>query len=169
MATVVVSLVAASCGSGTRTETSDDAAEAVDEEPRELVITAFSDRTFGLPPIEDFLVQTTLVTFVEEVTAVGEVDDELTLLGSSCATLQAENPEVISCTEETSRSRRTGPSSTIDGFDLNGTLVLPVPEADIEISMGATSTADDLCEWGGFLVVEAGQTEATIELSESCA
>lgn len=161
----------ASCGASSPVETGQDAADdPVETAPAELTVNIESEWLEShVPPWEDFEVSLREFTIIEQVTAIGDLGDGNNLLGRNCEQLQADNPEVLDCVEDISRSRRDGLRVDPGNFGADGTLTIPSPEAGAILSISATNLVDDACFFDGSVEVDPGQTSATIVLEEACA
>ena len=164
---LVFALLTVACGSAAVTATSegtDAPAEATG-----LTISLESDFTSGFPPFEDFEVELAPTMLLEEVTAVGEMDDGLTLLGSNCEDLLAEYPELADCFEETNTFRGAGEGVDVGRLDADGILTIPSPDADSRLRVTGPYRDDDLCSLTGSVDVAAGQTEVVVQIGLECA
>ncbi len=165
---LVIAVIAASCSSGTAESAASGEVSDPDTAAGELTITAQSDRS--LPPWGDFEVEVTPIVLVEQITAVGDPDENGNVpFGSSCNELLANFPDLTGCREEVGDSIfEEGIPEQVGPFETDGTVTIPSPETESNIRVFAVSPADELCAFSGLASFRPGQTDVTVFVEEEC-
>ena len=149
-------------------ESSDSADEGLESGGLQISVTADGD--VGRPPWEDFDVTVAAIAFDSTVEAIGELPDGVTsLIGTSCDELLDEAPEIVECTEETVTFPVRGTEQRVGRLNPDGTLNIPMPDVESDVSILGIIEIDNLCFWSGFVTVSPGETTAVVQIAEACA
>ena len=160
--------LAISACSGESVESAEGVGEVLESGGLQISVTAGGD--VGRPPWEDFDVTVAAIAFDSRVEAIGELPDGVTsLIGSSCDDLLDDAPEIVECTEETVTFPVRGTEVRLGRLNPDGTLTIPMPDVDSDVSILGISEIDNLCFWSGFATVSPGQTTTAIRVDEACA
>lgn len=163
---IAVTVLAASCSSSDAEPSSTTAQGA---SGAELTITAESDG--GSPAWEDFVVEVAPVVLVEQITAIGDPDENGNVpLGTSCNELLVNFPDLTGCREEVGEAIFEQLDPVEAGtLGADGTLTIPAPTTEANVTVFAVSPEDELCTFSGLVSFRPDQTEVTVFVDESCA
>lgn len=138
--------------------------------PGELRVNAV-DNSGEIPPWEEFVVEVAPIVAVEQVTAIGDPDENgNSPIGTSCAELEFLFPDLTGCREEVGDTLFERQDPIVVGMlESDGTLVLPAPDTDASVTLSAVNPADELCFFTGVGDYRPGEAELVIFIEQVCA
>ena len=162
---IAVAVFAASCSS---TDAGGAPAIDADVSGAELAITAQSDG--ASPPWEDFVVEVAPIVLVEQITAIGDPDEDGNVpIGTSCNELLVNFPDLTGCREEVGEAIFEQLDPVEAGtLGADGTLTIPAPTTEANVTVFAVNPEDEQCAFSGLTSFRPEQTEVTVFVDESC-
>ena len=111
------------------------------------------------------------IVLVEQITAIGDPDENGNVpIGTSCNELLVNFPDLTGCREEVGEAIFEGLDPVeVGSLGADGTLTIPAPDTDANVTVFAVSPEDELCAFSGLASFRPEQTEVTVFVDESCA